>query len=387
MDAFIKHKNKRELGREKWDTEEPEDEQNRELGNQERRKSVELGLGLSEVVGSDVFQKPDIIWSSPGSSAEMNCTHNKGVSYSRMYWYKQLPGQGFTLIAFTTVGAKPDYGTFSEDKYQAVKTVAESGSFTVKNLQQQDDALYLCSLFCEDVHQSPADVLCLPEESVNLTCKHSIQNYNIIQWYQKIHGDTSLHLIGYVYYTTTKQIEKDYEGLLFSKDVHQSPADVLCLPEAPVTLTCNHSINSYNTILWYQKLHHEDNSLKLIGYVYFTKPEYEKHYEGQVDGSGVFQKPEIIWGSPGSSVEMNCSHNKDINHRQMYWFKQLPGKGLTLLVFTSVGVEPDYGEFSNKYQAVKTVVESGTLTVKNLEAGDAALYFCAVKQHCGAKSL
>lgn len=106
-----------------------------------------------------------------------------------------------------------------------------------------------------------------------------------------------------------------------------------------------------------------------------------------MDGSGVFQMPETIWGSAGNSVEMNCSHNKDINYRQMYWYKQPPGEGITLLVFTSVGVEPDYGKFSkDKYEAVKTVVESGILTVKNLDSADNALYFCAVSQHCGTNS-
>ncbi|KAF7704653.1 hypothetical protein HF521_021725 [Silurus meridionalis] len=111
-------------------------------------------------------------------------------------------------------------------------------------------------------------------------------------------------------------------------------------------------------------------------------------FSGHADNNGVLQMPERLWHSPGNSVEMNCSHNKDINHRQMYWFKQVPGEEITLLVFTTVGSEPDYGKFSkDKYEAVKDVVESGSLTVKNLDAGDNALYFCAVKKHCGANTL
>ncbi|KAL6477485.1 hypothetical protein MHYP_G00133200 [Metynnis hypsauchen] len=111
-------------------------------------------------------------------------------------------------------------------------------------------------------------------------------------------------------------------------------------------------------------------------------------FTGQGDESGVFQTPNIIWGSPGSSANMNCSHNKPIDHRQMYWFRQFPGEGMTRIAYTVVGGELDYGDFSkDKYEAVKTVVESGSFTVKNLDSGDSALYFCAVSKHCGENLL
>ncbi|GAA6086121.1 uncharacterized protein LOC100538332 [Tachysurus ichikawai] len=84
--------------------------------------------------------------------------------------------------------------------------------------------------FCKDVHQSPADVLCLPEESVTLTCNHSILNYRTILWYQRTHGETSLKRIGYVYYRTTKQIEKDYEDFTVDGDGESSAS--LQIPKA-----------------------------------------------------------------------------------------------------------------------------------------------------------
>ncbi|KAI4898446.1 hypothetical protein NFI96_000502 [Prochilodus magdalenae] len=195
---------------------------------------------------SGVFQAPDIIWGSTGSSVEMNCSHKKDIRHRQMYWFKQAPGEGMTPIAFTFVGGEPDYGDHSKDKYEAVKTDVESGSLSVKNLGSGDAALYFCAV-------------------------------------------------------------------------------------------------------------------------------------SKGDESGVFQAPDIIWGSAGSSVEMNCSHEKDISHRQMYWFKQAPGEGMTPIAFTFVGGEPDYGDLSkDKYEAVKTDVENGSLRVKNLGSGDAALYFCAV---------
>uniref|UniRef100_H3BYP0 Ig-like domain-containing protein n=1 Tax=Tetraodon nigroviridis TaxID=99883 RepID=H3BYP0_TETNG len=66
----------------------------------------------------------------------------------------------------------------------------------------------------------------------------------------------------------------------------------------------------------------------------------------------------------------------------MYWFRQLPGETMKLIVFTSVRAEPDFGEFSKeKFSATKAKAESGPLTVKGLEAADSGLYLCAVSEH------
>uniref|UniRef100_H3C1P2 Ig-like domain-containing protein n=1 Tax=Tetraodon nigroviridis TaxID=99883 RepID=H3C1P2_TETNG len=68
----------------------------------------------------------------------------------------------------------------------------------------------------------------------------------------------------------------------------------------------------------------------------------------------------------------------------MYWFRQLPGETMKLIVFTSVRAEPDFGEFSKeKFSATKAKAESGPLTVKGLEAADSGLYLCAVSEHNG----
>uniref|UniRef100_A0A667YGP7 Ig-like domain-containing protein n=1 Tax=Myripristis murdjan TaxID=586833 RepID=A0A667YGP7_9TELE len=96
----------------------------------------------------------------------------------------------------------------------------------------------------------------------------------------------------------------------------------------------------------------------------------------------VTQQPEIMWSSTSKSAEMNCSHKRDAGHSQMYWYRQRPGEAMSLIVFTAVGVEPDYvGDTQQKYSAVKTVVESGALTVKDLQPEDSAVYFCAVSKH------
>ena len=98
--------------------------------------------GLTD--GSDVYQT-SILWEKKGGSAEISCNHTKGVSYSYMYWYRQLPGKTMELIVFTTTITK-DFGDFSKDKFSAEKTVAERGTFTVKNLQPEDKGWYFCAV-------------------------------------------------------------------------------------------------------------------------------------------------------------------------------------------------------------------------------------------------
>uniref|UniRef100_A0A673C713 Ig-like domain-containing protein n=1 Tax=Sphaeramia orbicularis TaxID=375764 RepID=A0A673C713_9TELE len=94
-----------------------------------------------------------------------------------------------------------------------------------------------------------------------------------------------------------------------------------------------------------------------------------KHSDGGSSESqceDVTQHPHISWSFVSKSAEMNCSHNKDITHTQMYWFRQRPGETMTLIAA------------KNKYSAVKDTPQNGALTVNNLETEDSGVYFCAV---------
>uniref|UniRef100_A0A3B3VZ98 Ig-like domain-containing protein n=1 Tax=Poecilia latipinna TaxID=48699 RepID=A0A3B3VZ98_9TELE len=101
-----------------------------------------------------------------------------------------------------------------------------------------------------------------------------------------------------------------------------------------------------------------------------------------VGGSHVSQTP-MLWKSVGQDATMECSHTKGAGYFQMYWYRQLPGETMKLVVFTSTASKDhDFGDFSkDKFSASKTEAERGSFTVKNLKPEDKGLYFCAVSQH------
>uniref|UniRef100_A0A3B4XCS1 Ig-like domain-containing protein n=1 Tax=Seriola lalandi dorsalis TaxID=1841481 RepID=A0A3B4XCS1_SERLL len=85
----------------------------------------------------------------------------------------------------------------------------------------------------------------------------------------------------------------------------------------------------------------------------------------------------------GDNATIHCNHTKGINYFQMYWYRQVPGENIKLIVFTTTAKpDHDFGDFDKKkFSATKPDAESGTFTVENLEPGDQGLYFCAVSQH------
>ncbi|CAB1450325.1 unnamed protein product [Pleuronectes platessa] len=173
------------------------------------------------------------------------------------------------------------------------------------------------------VFQTPADLLIKPDGEFNLSLTHQIPNYYQILWCQRSAGDSSLKLIGYVYYKTLNiepkfssrfnvsgngektaflQIKNlkhsedsgEYFGaasVCLGLDIRQSPSDLVTNPagislgvqvhQSPsalirkagdaVQLVCTHGQTDYTVMLWYQQSP-TVQALKLIGYV-----EYSQH--------------------------------------------------------------------------------------------------------------
>ncbi|KAK1792920.1 hypothetical protein P4O66_001646 [Electrophorus voltai] len=285
-----------------------------------------------------VTQSRSVLWALKGNSAEINCSHNKGLSYYGMYWYRQHQGKAMEVIVYTSTISAPDFGSFDERKFSAIKEVAENGSFTVKNLDSDDSALYFCAsdfeytwLLCEQAGWSGGSsrgtltscALCerapilLNQLWSRVKMDRFMSSYNTILWYYQKQGGQSIHLIGYTFHESPnlenpkekrfkmagdgkKSVSLEISELsvndsavyfcaasfVICKDVHQTPPDVLCLPEMSVNLTCSHKISNYNTILWYRRAH-GDTILKPIGYVRLTSnKQIEKEYEGHFNVAG-----------------------------------------------------------------------------------------------------
>ncbi|MED6261284.1 hypothetical protein ILYODFUR_024613 [Ilyodon furcidens] len=77
------------------------------------------------------------------------------------------------------------------------------------------------------------------------------------------------------------------DGVYLSKhqQVFQSPDELLLQSHGEAKLTLTHKIQSYDTILWYQRLP-RDTSLKLIGYVSYKNQKIEAPFEGRFKVSG-----------------------------------------------------------------------------------------------------
>ncbi|CAB1330462.1 unnamed protein product, partial [Coregonus sp. 'balchen'] len=78
-------------------------------------------------------------------------------------------------------------------------------------------------------------------------------------------------------------------GQSLSSKVHQTPIAILKGSKNNVQLTCNHTIQSYNVILWYQQST-GDTAMKLIGYAFATSITMEKSFEKHFNVSGDGQR-------------------------------------------------------------------------------------------------
>ncbi|XP_049452565.1 uncharacterized protein LOC125901166 [Epinephelus fuscoguttatus] len=191
--------------------------------------------GLND--GSDVTQT-DILWEKQGDNATMQCSHTKGVQHYQMYWYRQLPGETMKLIVYTQLGMSRssfftsdpmywyrqlpgetmklivftriasedhDFGDVNKMKFAATKPDAESGTFTVKNLEPEDKGLYFCAVsqhsasHSKSVFQTPPFIMKKTGQSVarEINCSHSITNYDVILWYKQ-DQHKALKLLGYL---------------------------------------------------------------------------------------------------------------------------------------------------------------------------------------------
>lgn len=73
------------------------------------------------------------------------------------------------------------------------------------------------------------------------------------------------------------------------KEVFQEPSELLCKPNSEVKLSFTHKIQSYDTILWYQRSA-GDTALKLIAYMQYKNPIVESSFKSSFNVSGDGEK-------------------------------------------------------------------------------------------------
>ncbi|XP_060788815.1 uncharacterized protein LOC132893715 [Neoarius graeffei] len=166
---------------------------------------------IQGVAGGNDVSQPSMLWAKLGQSATMNCSHTKGSSYNRMYWFRQYQGESMELIVYSPTYSTPDFGKFNQSKFSVNKTVAERGFFTVKDVDYNDIAVYLCavsehsvittgqscSAVCAVVVQKPLDLIKDQNEFAEINCEHNGQDYDRILWY-KHSQDTGFTYMGYL---------------------------------------------------------------------------------------------------------------------------------------------------------------------------------------------
>ncbi|KAF3700855.1 hypothetical protein EXN66_Car016543 [Channa argus] len=331
----------------------------------------------------------------------MNCSHTRDAAHTQMHWYRQRPGETMTLVVFT-----------------AIKEKTESGALTVKDLKPQDSGVCL-SL---EVRQSPSEIITNPGVNVQIFCSHDKTDYRMMLWYQRSPGDTAMKLIGYLYFKDVKMEDlyiKDFNlsgdlsvntvkngslitlagqehNVYLSKEqkVFQSPAELFSKPNALVNLSFTHQIQSYDTILWYQRSA-GDTSLKLIGYMSYRNAKVETPFQGHFEVSGdgektahlhilntrhpedsgeyfgaasqvsalTFHQSSPLIVKENSEVQIDCSHD-DTNLLTMLWYQQRQNSlSMNLIGYTYGQSPPNYeGRVDSVTfeQSPSQIVEEGT---------------------------
>ncbi|XP_050925337.1 M1-specific T cell receptor beta chain [Lates calcarifer] len=90
----------------------------------------------------------------------------------------------------------------------------------------------------------------------------------------------------------------------------------------------------------------------------------------------ITQWPHYISRPPGGLAEIHCYQN-DTDYEYLYWYKQLRGKDIQLVVVLVVGT-PNFEEgFKSGFQAVKVNEKQWSLTISSVQEKDEAFYLCA----------
>ncbi|XP_067881634.1 uncharacterized protein [Heterodontus francisci] len=101
----------------------------------------------------------------------------------------------------------------------------------------------------------------------------------------------------------------------------------------------------------------------------------------------IHQWPTLVVVKRGEPAELNCYQN-DSSKSVMLWYRQYAGQGLTLMGYSYTGSSPTYeGKFEEEVKIIRPEDKRCSLRVLKVKAVDAAVYYCAAREHSAADCL
>ncbi|KAK1893385.1 T cell receptor beta variable 18 [Dissostichus eleginoides] len=206
------------------------------------------------------------------------------------------------------------------------------------------------SLSNDKVFQTPSELIKEPNGEATLSLEHQIQSYDTILWYQRSAGDTSLKLIGYMYYGTANM------ELLFKSHFNVSG---------------NGEKRVYLHIL---KLGHPEHSAEYFGAA-----------NVELSSLKIQQSPENLLIRPGQQeARLECFHG-DNSFPYMLWYRHRSAAGgqprdmdlIGLLHYENADVEKTFA--TERFNITGHSKGRAQLTISNMQPADSAEYFCAAR--------
>ncbi|XP_054652951.1 uncharacterized protein LOC129192695 [Dunckerocampus dactyliophorus] len=202
-----------------------------------------------------------------------------------------------------------------------------------------------------EVHQSPPELIRKSSDNVQILCSHDRTDYRTMLWRQC----SDRHVMEQWRRSTLMMTPPNIAAsiaLLSGEKVQQNPADMFKEMGQTATLSCSHSVQSYNMILWYKNVH---TQMHLLGYMYASSSSPEKGVDVEMTGSAlegktchlmiqkltlnssvcwsleVHQSPPELVRKSYDNVQIFCSHDRT-DYRTMLWYQVSPSETTMKLV-------------------------------------------------------
>nr|XP_057933950.1 M1-specific T cell receptor beta chain-like [Doryrhamphus excisus] len=235
----------------------------------------------------------------------------------------------FSLVTFSLV-------TFSQDRFSnpyGLQTFTNTKTHTV--------------------YQRPAFISRKSgDQSVEMSCRHSITNYDVFLWYKQGRHGVLQHL-GYLDQMFPKP-EENLEGKIhISGDGRQYS-----------NLSISHLV------------------LEDSGVYYCVSPTVLSNQTWSVQFQ--LSAPKLV--PKASRVDLHCSHD-DGSQDIMLWYHQGKGSRLIGLIGSSyIGNKPVYRRQDDRFKITREEVQSGSLSILRVKLSDAGVYFCGTSTQPTAAS-